>query len=77
MQDRLVTERAWGIGDAVFETLERHFDERQIVELTVRIGLCSLFNKFNQALQVEIEDTVLARMAADGLSGEARSGEQP
>lgn len=34
--------------------------DRQIVELTVRIGLCSLFNKLNDALQVEIEEGVVA-----------------
>ncbi len=69
---RLVTERAWGIGDSVFDALRRHFSDRQIVELTVRIGLCSLFNKLNQALEVEIEDAVLAQMAAGGISAEAR-----
>lgn len=55
---RLVTERAWGIRDSVFEDLRRHFDDRQIVELTVRIGLCSLFNKLNQALQIDLELSV-------------------
>lgn len=52
---KLVTERAWGIRDQVFDALRRHFSDRQIVELTVRIGLCGLFNKLNDALQVEFE----------------------
>ena len=65
---RLLTERAWGIPDAVFERLRRHFSDREIVELTVRIGICSLFNKLNQALQIEIEDTALAQMADAGLT---------
>ncbi|MGI9385413.1 MAG: carboxymuconolactone decarboxylase family protein [Methyloligellaceae bacterium] len=65
---RLLTERAWGIPDAVFERLRRHFADREIVELTVRIGICSLFNKLNQALQIEMEDAVLARMADAGLT---------
>ncbi len=52
---QLVTERAWGIRDQVFDGLRRHFTDRQIVELTVRIGLCGLFNKLNDALQVEFE----------------------
>lgn len=65
---QLLTEQAWGIPDAVFERLRRHFADREIVELTVRIGICSLFNKLNQALQIEIEDTVLARMADTGLT---------
>jgi alkylhydroperoxidase family enzyme len=39
----------------VFDALRRHFTDRQIVALTVRIGLCGLFNKLNDALQVEFE----------------------
>ena len=65
---RLLTERAWGIPDAVFERLRRHFSDREVVELTVRVGICSLFNKLNQALQIEIEDTALAQMADAGLA---------
>jgi uncharacterized peroxidase-related enzyme len=52
---RLVTERAWGIREQVFDALRAHFTDRQIVELTVRIGLCGLFNKLNDALQIEFE----------------------
>jgi uncharacterized peroxidase-related enzyme len=52
---QLVTARAWGIRDQVFDALRKHFTDRQIVELTVRIGLCGLFNKLNDALQVEFE----------------------
>ncbi len=52
---QLVTERAWGIRDQAFDALREHFTDRQIVELTVRIGLCGLFNKLNDALQVEFE----------------------
>lgn len=55
----LVNERAWGIPDRVFEALRRHFSERQIVELTARIGLCGLFNRFNDALQIEPEAGVI------------------
>lgn len=55
---RLVTERPWGIRDEVFDALRKHFTDRQIVELTVRIGLCGLFNKLNDALQVDFEANV-------------------
>ena len=51
----LVTERSWGIRDRVMDDLRRHFSERQIVELTVRIGLCGVFNRLNDALQIESE----------------------
>ena len=52
---RLVTERPWGIRDQVFDELRKRFTDRQIVELTVRIGLCGLFNKVNDALQIDFE----------------------
>jgi uncharacterized peroxidase-related enzyme len=55
----LVTERPWGIRDAVFEELRRHFTERQIVELTARIGLCGLFNRFNDSLQIDPEHGII------------------
>jgi alkylhydroperoxidase family enzyme len=51
-----VTERAWGIRDAMFERLREHFSNEQIVELTMRIALTGLFNKVNQALGIELED---------------------
>jgi uncharacterized peroxidase-related enzyme len=55
----LVNERPWGIQDKVFEELRRHFNERQIVELTARIGLCGLFNRLNDALQIEPEAGII------------------
>ena len=64
---RLVIERPWGIRDRVFEDLRRHFTERQIVELTLRVSLCNLFNQLNEALQIEMEDGVLANVLAKGL----------
>ena len=53
---RLLVERPWGIRDSVYEDLRGHFSERQIIELTIRVGLCALFNKFNQSLDVAMED---------------------
>jgi uncharacterized peroxidase-related enzyme len=64
---RLVIERPWGIRDQVFESLRRHFTDQQIVELTLRISLCSLFNQLNEALQIAMEDGVLATVLARGL----------
>lgn len=55
---RLLTERPWGIPDGFFSSLREHFSERQIVELTVRIGMCSLLNKLNLALEIEPEATL-------------------
>lgn len=61
----LVNQRPWGIQDRVFDELRRHFNERQIVELTARIGLCGLFNRLNDALQIAPEAGVII----DGDSG--------
>ena len=65
---RLVIERPWGIRDAIFDRLRRHFDERQLVELTLRISLCSLFNQLNEALQIESEPGVLEAALASGVA---------
>jgi len=57
---RLVTEQPQRIRDNVFERLGAHFDEAQIVELTLRTALCGFFNRFNDALQIETEEEVLS-----------------
>jgi len=46
------------VRDAIFDRLRKHFDDAQIVELTWRIALCGAFNRFNDALQVEVDDGV-------------------
>jgi uncharacterized peroxidase-related enzyme len=50
-----VSERPGRIRDGMFEQLKRHFSDAQVVELTWRIALCGAFNRFNDALQLEIE----------------------
>jgi alkylhydroperoxidase family enzyme len=40
----------------VFDELKAHFTEEQVVELTLRIALCGFFNRFNDVLQIEMED---------------------
>lgn len=64
---RLVIERPWGIRDGVFDALRRTFDDAQIVELTLRISLCNLFNQLNEAMQIEVEDGVLEKSRASGV----------
>jgi len=55
------------IDDSLYEELGRTFDQRQIVELTVRIGMCEFFNRFNEALQLDIEP-VAETLYADAMS---------
>jgi AhpD family alkylhydroperoxidase len=52
-----VTEKAPYMRDAIFDSLKQHFDEAQIVELTLRITLCGFFNRFNDALQIDMESS--------------------
>ena len=63
-----VTNNFQYIRDGIFERLGQHFTEEQIVELTLRIALCGFFNRFNDALQIGMEDGVVADMLAHGAS---------
>lgn len=70
--DKLVVEYAIAVTnswnrtrDEMFARLRQHFTEPQIVEMTWRIALCGAFNRFNDILQLEIEDGVTTREAAE------------
>ncbi len=54
--------------DQIFVEMRKHFTEEQIVELTLRTALCGFFNRFNDALQIGMEDGVIADMLAHGAS---------
>lgn len=43
------------VTDATFTELRAHFDERQIVELTVLIGTYNMHSRVGQALQIDAE----------------------
>jgi uncharacterized peroxidase-related enzyme len=49
--------------DEIFARLKQHFTEEQIVELTLRTALCGFFNRFNDALQIGMEDGVVDMLA--------------
>lgn len=61
-----VTERPQAVPDAMFAALKQHFSEAQIVELTLRTALCGFFNRFNDALQIDMEDRAIAELLATG-----------
>ena len=65
-----VTNKPQTMRDAIFTELRKHFSEEQIVELTLRTALCGFFNRFNDALMIEMEDGVLEEMLAKGASRE-------
>jgi uncharacterized peroxidase-related enzyme len=58
-----VTERAYRIGDELFRRLRAHFGEEEIVELTWETALCGAFNRFNSALELDIEPELAAERA--------------
>ena len=62
-----ITEDARRMPAAMVERLKDHFSEEQIVELTLRATLCGFFNRFNEALGIEIEDGVVEGMLAAGV----------
>jgi len=55
-----VTTRANRMRDAEVTDLRAYFTDAQIVELTWRIALCGAFNRFNDALQLALEEGVEA-----------------
>jgi uncharacterized peroxidase-related enzyme len=50
-----VTLAPWQDAGAIVARLRTHFTEAQIVELTARAALCSFWNKFNDALELDLE----------------------
>ena len=63
-----VTQKPQYMRDQIFADLKEHFSEEQIVELTLRTALCGFFNRFNDALQIGMEDGVIGDMLAHGAS---------
>lgn len=61
-----VTTDSKRVSDEMFNALRDHFDEAQIVELTVRTAMCGFYNRFNEALRLDIEDGVMADVLAKG-----------
>jgi len=58
---RVVTEQPGRIRDAIFSRLRQHFNDAQIVEMTLRIALVGFYNRFNDALQIDDGVAVVGR----------------
>lgn len=67
---RLVIERPWGIRDKTYEDMGRHFSQREIVAITMRANLASMFNKINMVLQIEMEDGAMDAMLESGIEAD-------
>ena len=53
LTERMTTD-ARGVDEEVWAELRFHYDEGEIIELATVIGLFNYFNRFNDALRVEI-----------------------
>lgn len=69
--DRLVRDYAQAVSEnsatlpqALFTELKARFSEAQIVELTLRIALAGFFNRFNNAMQVDLDEAHLLQFIA-------------
>ena len=49
-----LTRNPSGVSDATFAELRKHWNERQIVEITAVACLFNSFNRFNNALNVDL-----------------------
>jgi uncharacterized peroxidase-related enzyme len=65
---RDVTDNFQYMRDDSFDKLRAHFSEEQIVELTLRSALCGFFNRFNDVMQLSIEDSAMVEFTDKGGS---------
>jgi len=49
-----MTASGHAVSDTLYGTLAEHWDPGQIIEITAVIGLFAYFNRFNDALRVEV-----------------------
>ena len=49
-----LTKQPQGVSDAIFAELRNHWNERQIVEITATASLFNAFNRFNNALAMDL-----------------------
>lgn len=53
LAERMTTD-AHGVDEDVWAELKEHFDDGEIIELAAVIGLFNYFNRFNDALHIEV-----------------------
>ena len=61
-----VTNHSKAIPKEILSQMRDNFSEAQIVELTFRIALCGFYNRFNEALNIEIENGVMEELLSKG-----------
>lgn len=68
---REVTVNFQYIRDDMVDRLKQHFTEEQVVELTLRSALCGFFNRFNDVMQLTIEDSAMTEFTGKGGTAES------
>lgn len=58
-----ITDDARRVPPSLMEQLRTHFDDAQVIELTVRIALANFFNRLNDALRIDLEPGVQPLLA--------------
>jgi len=72
-----MTEGPGHVADPVFEELRRHFNEPQVVEIACVVGLFNYFNRFNNALHVEVtlmDPDILVRRVETAVAASRDAG---
>ena len=65
LAERMTTD-ARGVDEELWAELRFHYDEGEIIELAAVIGLFNYFNRFNDALRVEITSSGVQPSGAPG-----------
>lgn len=52
------------IDDATYSDLTRHFDERQIIDLCLTIGISNMVNRFHATFQTDVDESTLGEVEA-------------
>ena len=62
-----VAGKTGAVAALVSAEMGRHFQQHEIVELTLLIGATMLLNRFATSLELPVGDATISRLAADGF----------
>lgn len=56
------------IDDATYSALSRHFNNAQIIDICLTVGLSNMVNRFHATFRTDVDATTLAEVAAGDLA---------
>jgi len=68
------------IDDDTYGELERHFNQQQIIDICLTVGLSNMINRFHATFQTDVDETTLAEVddgTPDGMSCPIRLPKRP